>query len=83
MPTATFTEDGNRLGRQDSFRDATATEDAFADDQERVSRVEGLPDGQRQTGEGEQHGGVDGGEAAQIRSFGIYLSILVRKHVIK
>lgn len=34
--------------------------------------------------EGEQHGEVDGREkAAQIRSFGIYLSILVRKQVIK
>ena len=44
--------------------------------------IERLPDGQRQAGEDEQRGAVDGGEKAAIRSFGIYLSILVLKHVI-
>ena len=55
----TFTEAGtcNSLGRQGRLSDATAAEDASADDQERESGVEGLTDGQRQMGEVEQHGG--------------------------
>jgi len=68
-PTATFTEAGNSLGRQDSFRDATAEDDAFADDQDRESGVEGLPDGQGQAGDGEQRGEVDGGESREDTFF--------------
>ena len=63
MSTATVTDAGNSLGRQDSLCDATAAADAFADDQERESGVEGLPDGQGQAGDGEQHGAVDGEES--------------------
>ena len=69
MPTATFTEAGNSLGQQDSFRDATAKDDAFADDQDRESGVEGLPDEQGQAGDGEQRGEVDGGESREDTFF--------------
>ena len=74
MPTATFTEAGNSLGQQDSFRDATAkddafADDAFADDQDRESGVEGLPDEQGQAGDGEQRGEVDGGESREDTFF--------------